>query len=175
MRTVFRVATAGVFAAAMLAPLAAVAETKIGAVNVTRLFSQAPQAEQARKKLEKEFGGSKRELEALQEDIIAKQEKLQRDGPVMGAGERAQMERDIIADTKDLRRRSEDFQEAFARREKELFVALQSGVFKTIVEKAEKEGYDLIVGEGVIYASDQVDMTEALLKQLQKDFKAASK
>lgn len=172
MRTAFRLATGALLAASLFAPVQA-ADTKIGAVNVTRLFGQAPQAEQARNKLEKEFGSSKRELEALQEDIIAKQEKLQRDGPVMGASDRAELEREIISDTKDLRRRSEDFQESFSRREKELFVALQSGVFKTIVEKAEKEGYDLIVGEGVIYASDQVDITDALLKQLEKDFKAS--
>lgn len=175
MRIASRFVAGAILAASALAPVAQAADTKIGAVNITRVFSQAPQAEQARKKLEKEFGGSKRELEALQEDIIAKQEKLQRDGPVMGASERAQLERDIIADTKDLRRRSEDFQEAFSRREKELFVSLQTGVFKTLVEKAEKEGYDLIVGDGVIYASDQVDITEELLKQLQKDYKVSGK
>lgn len=170
MRIAFRLAAATLLAGSILAPVQA-ADVKIGAVNVTRVFGQAPQAEQARKKLEKEFGSSKRELEALQEDIIAKQEKLQRDGPVMGSGERAELERDIISDTKELRRRSEDFQEAFSRREKELFVALQSGVFKSIVDKAEKEGFDIIVGEGVIYASDQVDITEDLLKKLQDDFK----
>lgn len=172
MRIALRVATGALLAGGLMSAAQA-ADVKIGAVNVTRVFSQAPQAEEARKKLEEEFGSSKRELEALQEDIIAKQEKLQREGPVMGAGDRAALERDIIADTKDLRRRSEDFQEAFSRREKELFVSLQTGVYKTIVEKAEKENYDLIVGEGVIYASDQVDITEALLKALRDDFKAA--
>lgn len=172
MRIAFRLAAASLLAASVLTPVHA-ADVKIGAVNVTRLFSQAPQAEQARKKLEKEFGGSKRELEALQEDVIAKQEKLQREGPVMKAGDRAELERGIIADTKELRRRSEDFQEAFSRREKELFVALQSGVFKTIVDKAEKEKFDIIVGEGVIYASDQIDITAELLKKLEADFKSS--
>jgi len=170
MNFVKRIAVLAVVAGSMVVPAKA-AEMKIGAVNITRLFSQAPQAEQARTKLEQEFGGTKRELEALQEDIIAKQEKLKKDGPVMAADKRAALERDIISDSKELRRRSEDFQEAFTRREKELFVALQSGVFKTIVNKAEKEKFDLIVGEGVIYASDQVDITKELLEQLQKDYK----
>lgn len=165
-----RLAALAILAGSMVLPVHA-ADMKIGAVNITRLFSQAPQAEQARTKLEKEFGGTKRELEALQEDIVAKQEKLKREGPVMGAEDRASLERGIIADSKELRRRGEDFQEAFTRREKELFVALQSGVFKTIVSKAEKEKFDLIVGEGVIYASDQVDITSELLEQLKKDYK----
>ena len=45
-------------------------------------------------------------------------------------------------------------------------LALEKEIAKTIVDLAKKESYDLIVYQGVIFASDKVDITEKVLNNL---------
>ena len=76
-------------AASALPLQAAQAETKIGVVNVTRLLQESPQAQAASQALENEFAARRRELEGQQKDLKAREDKLQKDGAVMAAAERA--------------------------------------------------------------------------------------
>ena len=76
--------------AAVSMPLtAAQAQTKIGVVNVARLLQEAPQAQAASQALESEFAARKRDLQNLERDLKAREEKLQKDGATASANSRA--------------------------------------------------------------------------------------
>ena len=75
--------------AAGAAPFGVARAEEVGVVNVSRLSSCA-QAQAGVAALENEFAGRRRDLENQREqDLKAKEDKLQKDGAVMAANERA--------------------------------------------------------------------------------------
>jgi len=163
------------FALALLGLAAVVPEVlagdyKVGAVNAAKLLEEAPQAEAARKRLEKEFAPRDEKLVALQKEIKQQEEKLKRDGAVMSDAEQRKVERNVRSNQRDLKRLEDEFREDFNIRRNEEFSKLQRRVYEAIVAHAKEEKYDLIIGDGVIYASDKVDITSELLKRLKAEF-----
>ena len=59
------------------------AEVRIGVVNIPLLMANAPQAADAKKRLEKEFSPKDKQLVAQQKKIKSLEEKLARDGMTM--------------------------------------------------------------------------------------------
>lgn len=149
-----------------LSPALFAAELKLGFVNAAKILEQAPQAEAARNKLEKEFAPRDKELVATQKEIKSSEDKLDKDGPVMSESERRKIERDIISQKRDFKRAQDEFREDFNIRRNEEFGRLQKQVYDAIVVLAKQENYDLIVSDGAIYASDRVDITPKILERL---------
>lgn len=164
-----------VAATLLAASFVAYAETKIAAVNVPRLFAMAPQAEEARRKLGIEFGEQQRELAALQERLRGRQEDLKRNAATMSPTQRSSEERALLEDSKAFKRQAEDLQIELKLREKELFVALQQGIYENLVEIADREGFDMILGEGVLYAKETVDVTDRVLARLKEVYDEVNK
>lgn len=148
----------------------ALAESKIGFVNAGRVTSEAPQAEAARASLEEEFGPRDRAISEEQEALRELENRLNRDSAVMSEEEQQRLQRDLVARQRELRRAEEEFREDFNMRRNEELGRLQRRIVDTINELAEAEGFDLIVSEGVIYASDRVDVTDRVLERLQQEF-----
>ena len=71
------------------------AEIKIGVVNFQKLLEDAPQTKAAMQTLENEFGPRRRELLTMQNDLKAKDEKLQKEGAVMAEADRAKAEKTL--------------------------------------------------------------------------------
>ena len=142
------------------------AELKVGAVNIVKILEKAPQTELAKKQLEKEFAARDKKLVSLQKKIKANDDKLVRDGAVMSESERIKMEREIISQKREVKRKQDEFREDLNIRNNEEFGKVQKRIYEAIVAHAKKEKYDLIIGDGVIYASDTVDITEQVIKRL---------
>ncbi len=139
---------------------------KIGFVNVARVLQQAPQAEQAKKRLEREFAPRDKRLVAMQKELKKLEEKLARDAAVMSDSERRKLERDILAKQRELKRARDEFREDFNLRRNEELGKLQRQVFEAVKSLAKDEDYDLLLTDGVVYASDRVDVTDKVLKRL---------
>lgn len=149
------------------------AELKVGFVNAQQVLEKAPQADAARAQLEKEFAPRDRRLVAEQKTLQQKQEKLARDSTIMSDSERDRLERDILQEKRDLKRARDDFRDDLNMRRNEELADLQKKVVQTIRELAKENKYDLVVTDGVLYASDRVDMTAQVLDRLKKDFDKA--
>lgn len=146
------------------------ADTRIGFVNAGRVTSEAPQAEAARANLEEEFGPRDRAISEEQQALRELEDRLNRDSAVMSEEEQQALQRELVARQRELRRAEEEFREDFNMRRNEELGRLQRRIVETINELAEAEEFDLIVSEGVIYASDRVDITDRVLERLQRDF-----
>ena len=144
------------------------AELKIGVVNAVKILEGAPQAEAARKQLEKEFATRDRELVARQKQIKELEDRLSRDGATMSETDVRQLERDIVSKRRDLKRDQDEFREDVNLRRNEEFGKIQKEIVQSIQDVAKQQGFDLILGEGVIYANDKVDVTGAVLERLRK-------
>jgi outer membrane protein len=150
-------------------------ELKIGFVNAPRVIEEAPQAEKARKKLEKEFSPRNKIVDKAQNDLRKAEDKLNRDGAIMSEPERQKLERKVRADARDLKRTKEEFREDLNIRKNEAFERLRRRVFEVIQNIASKEKYDLVVSEGVLHASKKVNITNLVLEQLKKENSSAKK
>jgi outer membrane protein len=144
------------------------AELKIGYVNAVKVIEEAPQGETALKRLETEFGPRDKEIVALQGRIKGLEDELEKNVLVVKESDRRSKEREIMTLKRDLKRLSQEFREDYNVRKNEELTSLQKVVYKAIVEIAKQERFDLILHEGTVYASDQVDITEKVLKKLGK-------
>ncbi|VAW87737.1 hypothetical protein MNBD_GAMMA18-1098 [hydrothermal vent metagenome] len=147
-----------------------VAEMKIGAVDPAKVLEQAPQAEVARTLLEKEFAGRDRELVELQQKYRALEEVIARDGLMMSPEQRDGKDRELRTMQRDVRRTQEAFRDDLNIRRNEEFGKLQREIYEAIIKLAERDGYDLILSEGVIYASDKIDLSDQLIEQLKQQY-----
>jgi outer membrane protein len=156
------------FSTAMFAP-AAGAQTalKIAVVNVPRLLEEAPQAKAAMQALQDEFSPRQREMASQQKDLKAKEEKLQRDGAVMAENERRNAEKDLREGQRDLQRKQNEYVEDLNVRRNEELGKLQRSLLQEVQTYARSSGYDLVVGDGVLYVQESLDITPQVLSALQ--------
>ena len=148
---------------------AADTEPRIGFVNAGRVTSEAPQADAARQNLEEEFGARDEELSEEQDRIRDLESRLNRRRDTLDDGEQRDLQRELAARQRELRRAEEEFREDFNMRRNEELGRLQRRIVDTISHLAESQGFDLIVSEGVIYASDRVDVTDQVLDRLRRE------
>lgn len=142
-------------------------DLKVGFVNVGRVIEEAPQGEAALQKLEEEFGPRDREIRAMREEVQKLEEELIKNELVLDESDRTKKELELRDRRRALRRATSEFREDYNLRRNEELNALQKLVIKAIVEIAKQESYDLILHEpAVVFASDQIDMTETVLEKL---------
>ena len=142
------------------------AELKIGVVNIPLLMANAPQAADAKNRLEKEFSPKDKQLVAQQKAIKKLEEKLGRDGLTMTDTEKRKIERDIISKRREAQRAQQEFKEDFSLRRNEELGKMQNRIIEAVKALAEEGQYDLLLTEGVIHASKKVDVTKKVQKKL---------
>jgi len=144
-----------------------VGDLKIGVVNAGRLLNESPQVRIAMETLQDEFAPRQREIVAQQTEFQEKQAQLQRDLEVMGAEERRNAERDLRNEERTLARRQQEFSEDFELRRNEELAKVQQELLRDIQAFGQLGNYDLILGDGVLYATPVVDVTEDVLNSMQ--------
>jgi outer membrane protein len=145
-----------------------IAETKIAFVNQQVLLEKAPQAEAARNKLQREFAKRDKALVKLQKKIKSNQNKLQKNAAVMSNADLNKLKRKVTLLLRDLERDKEAFREDLTIRQNEELVKLQKVVIKAINKVAKSQKYDLILSEGIVFASKRIDVTGKILSELKK-------
>jgi len=153
---------------ALAAPLGvAQAQTKIAVVNLPRLMDEAPQAKVAMQALSDEFQPRQQEIARQQKELKAKEEKLQRDGAVMAENERRNAEKELLAGQRELQRKANEYGEDLNLRRNEELGKLQRSLLQEVQAFARSGNYDLVVGDGVLYVNESMDITAQVLSALQ--------
>ena len=147
-------------------------ELKIGVVNVPVLMDRAPQAKLAMDALQEEFAPRQREILAKQKEYEDLGEKVQRDVAVMGETERRNAENDLRNLQREVTRLQNEFREDLNLRRNEELGNLQRALLAEVQTYAQSAGYDLVVGDGVLFASPTVNITENVLRAMEANFQA---
>ena len=156
------------FSIILLLPMSVLAEIKIGYVVVEKVLKEAPQTTVSNKKLEKEF---KSRTDGLQKKVkaIQKQEKdYKKNSVTMSESERQKAQKKMQNAKIDIQRIERELREDIDIRRREEIGKLQQQINKSIESLAKKEKYDLILYQGVAYASKGIDITNDLIKSLGK-------
>jgi outer membrane protein len=154
---------------------AAAQDLKIGVVNVPLLLDRAPQTKTAMDALQEEFAPRQREFQAKAKELEDLQEKMKKDAAVMGEAERRNAEKDLRDLQREVQRMQNEFQEDLNLRQNEELGNLQRTLVAEIQSYAQQEGYDLIVGDGVLFASNAINITEEVLRAIETSANATSK
>jgi outer membrane protein len=142
------------------------AEIKLGVVNFQKLLEEAPQTKAAMQALENEFAPRRRELLTMQNDLKAKDEKLQKEGAVMAEADRAKAEKTLRDQQREFSRKAGEFQDDASTRRNEEIGKVQRYLVGEIQGYAVAQGFDLVLGEGVFYAKPPYDITANVLAVL---------
>jgi outer membrane protein len=152
---------------------AAQAQAKIGVVNVARLLQEAPQAQAASQALEGEFATRKRDLQNMERDLKAREDKLTKDGATMAEAERRNQEKALRDGQREFARKQNEFMEDLNVRRNEALGQLQRTVLQEVQTYAKSAGLDLVVADA-LYASTSIDITPQVLSALQAKGRAGA-
>ncbi len=165
-------ATFGIALTCAFAFPAAAQELKIGVVNIPVLMERAPQTKAAMDALREEFAPREREFLARQKELQDLTAKVQKDVAVMGETERRNADKNLRDLRRDVDRLGNEYREDLNLRQNEELAKLQRSVLKEVQDYAAAEGYDLVVGDGVLFASATVNITEEVLRAVEANYQA---
>ena len=151
---------------ALFCAFSASAELKLGYVNIAVLLDSSPQAKEAKVALDKEFAPKEAELRAGEERIKKMQEEYAKDAMLLSEEQRNRKEIDLKSRMRDFKNELEATQDNFKTRQRQLMDGIRKDIVEAVTAFAEAESYDLIVYDGAIYASPQIDVTPAIMKKL---------
>ena len=149
-------------------------ELKIGVVNLPAVIERAPQTKSAMDALQEEFAPRQREFQAKQTEYEELAAKAQKDLAVMGETERRNAERDLREMQRELTRLQNEFQEDLNLRQNEEYGLLQRAILKEVQDYAEAQGFDLIVGDGVLYVTSTINITDDVVRAVETNYQATS-
>jgi outer membrane protein len=142
------------------------AEIKIGVVNFQKLLEEAPQTKVAMQALENEFAPRRRELMTMQNDLKAREEKLQKEGALMAEADRVKAEKNFRDEQREFSRKAGEFQDDGSTRKNEEIGKVQRYLVTEIQGYANAQGFDLVLGDGVFFAKGPLDITANVLALL---------
>jgi outer membrane protein len=143
-------------------------EYKIGVVNAVRILEQSPQARKTTALIENEFSPRNKQLVEEQKALQVLEERLSKDAAIMSETERRNLERDIINKRRELKRNEDEFREDLTFRRNEELAKIQTEIVNAIQVVARNNNYDLVISDGVIFASNKMDMTDLVIEYLSK-------
>lgn len=165
MQVSFRKVILGSLAAVAFA-VPAMAEIKVGVVDYARLFEESPQARVVRDALQTEFGPRLQQLVAQENALKQRGEKLQKDVATMTPEQRSKAEKDLRDAARELERKKGELQDDSNVKRQEEMNKLQRSLISEVREYAKAQNFDIVIAEGVIYATPTVDITAQVLQAL---------
>lgn len=150
------------------APLAG-AELKIAVVDVQAAIGQTQEAQAFLEKVQESLEADLERIRELTAQRAEIEEKVQRDGEVMGEEERTRLSEDYERITSDLQYRTDTYQKAVNRRRNELFQKMGPGVQAALDDLVKLEAYDMVLPRNtVIYVNPKHDITRKVTEVLDK-------
>ncbi|HET8552015.1 MAG TPA: OmpH family outer membrane protein [Gammaproteobacteria bacterium] len=154
---------------------ASAADLKVGVVDLQKILQDAPQVKQVKAQLKKEFAPQQRELLAMQQDLQAVEQKLTKKGATMSDSEREAANVKASTLQHEIQQRRNDFLDDLNLRRNQELSKLQRLVLQEVNSYADENHFDLVIGDGVFYASKRINITDEIIKRLGRDFAEANK
>ena len=146
----------------------AMAELKIGYVNATMLIQKSPQASAMQEELRAEFEPRSQDLKVRLQKFEKMKNEFAKNATLLSAEQLKRKERDLISRERDLKHAKEELEDDLRLRRAEVIKGLQSDVLQAMNKFAETNSFNLILYEGVVFASEAVDVTDRILPLLKE-------
>ena len=146
------------------------AVSRVGFVDIPYLIDRAPQALEAERRLADEFAPRQKELEVQRAQLAQMTAKLADMSSDLAEAEYSQLDRESRSLERRIKRNEQDFREDLNIQKNDEFKKVRILVLEAIAKFGEKNNYDLIVSDGVLFANKRIDVTERILDSLAIEF-----
>ena len=138
-------------------------------ISTKALLDKSPQAMAANKELQEQFGGREQELRKLATSIQQMEKSYQNDAAIMSVDQKKKAEETIVQNKRKFQFEQQSLQEDLQVKQRELLQKVRISIREIIQSYGKKNGYDFIFTDAsVAYASDAVNITQEILKELEK-------
>jgi len=144
----------------------ALAQGKIGVVQIERIVRDSVPAVRAQKKLEAEFAKREAELTKQSDQLKRMQDELEKNGVTMSETQRRNKERDFNDQSREFQRKQREYREDVNQRRNEELAQVIDHANRVIRQIAEAEKYDIIFQEAA-YANPRIDITDKVIKAME--------
>ena len=158
----------------LFAGVPAHAETKIGVLDFGRLLEESPQGKVLLESLGNEAAAKRRDLQGAATALQTKRDKLAKDRATMTPDQISRAEKDVRDGERDLARRQSEVNDDFNARRNEEMGKLQRTLIEEVRTYSKSQNFDLVVTDGVIYATPALDITPGVLAGMQSRTSAAA-
>ena len=145
---------------------------KIGFVDMDSLINNSPQILNARQSIEVEFEQQYEDIKQKESELEILETQITRDGPIMSLTELAQLQDRARILERQVRRSKEDLKDAISIRNSQILNEIQKELQITVEKYAKENGYDAILINAILYVSDEMDITDEILKLLREQQKS---
>ncbi|MDR3441710.1 MAG: OmpH family outer membrane protein [Legionella sp.] len=140
---------------------------KIGVVDLQKIMQTSSQMKDIQQKLEQEFKPRRDKLVAMEASLKADVEKFKRDGAVLSATQKKDMEKKMIGMQQQLERDGQQYQQEVSTANNEAMEGLYTKVRAAIQKVAKDDKYDLIVQKDAApFSAETLDVTDKVVKAI---------
>ena len=145
----------------------AVVPGRIGYVYTERLMTESKLAKTADAKLQAEFSKRQKQVDDMLLRYKQSREKFDEEAPKLSDVDRTRRTRELLDMEKDVQRMQREYNEDLFQRKNEERAAIAQKAYKLIEQVAEQEHLDVVLQEA-IWTSPRIDITDRILKLLDK-------
>lgn len=162
---------AAILAAVLMLAFAGAAHAqKIVVINSQKAVESSPQFAAIQKALQAEFNKRNKELMAAQKKIKKLEDQLKKNKDVMSSAEAKRQEQDIRSRRRKLQFELQESKDDFNMRANEERRKLIRQVIEVVREIGKEEKIDVILSDGVVYASKEADITDKVIARLKSKY-----
>ena len=141
--------------------------SKIGVVDLQKIMQTSSQMKDIQQKLEKEFKPRRDKLVAMEATMKSDMEKFKRDSAVLGAAQKKDLEKKIVAAQQQFERDGQQYQQELSTANNEAMEGLYAKVRSAISKVAKDDKYDLIVQKDAApFSAETLDVTDKVVKAI---------
>ncbi|MEH6560647.1 MAG: OmpH family outer membrane protein [Marinobacter sp.] len=157
------------FAAAMALALPAVAETRVGVVDLRQALFSSNDAKSFSEAMQKDFAGDEEKVRETQEAARKLKERLEKDGAMMNESERNQLAGEFQEKVKEFNFLKQRLDSTVNQRKQAFLEEARPEVDAAVKELLEENDLDLILpSEAVVYVKPEMNLTSQLLDKLNR-------
>jgi outer membrane protein len=171
MRKINRAALAGFLALALVAAAPAMAEEKIGVVDIDQALNSTDEGKAAREELSRKHRDAQGKLEPMFERFKALQEELKSKRFVLSEDALYQKQLDLVELKTEIDNRSKELEDKLKVDKERLEGPLRKKLIEIVEELGKEKGYTLILARGtggMLYSREALDMTEMVIQRFNK-------
>ena len=162
---------ASIILALALFSLQAMANVKVGVVNIQKVITSIGEGKSVMKTLEKSFKAKQKEIKAEEEAIKKLQQDYQKQSSLLSEKAKAKKENEIRQKIAQLQQKTMEYQKNIQSQEQQLKKPILEKLKPVIdqVSKQEKVAMTFEISSSpVVYAQEQVDITDKVIKTYDK-------
>ena len=151
----------------------ALAAGKIGVANLAQVTAQSQPGQEAEKQLQAQFGKERSDLEAQAAALDKKAEDLNKQAAALSEKARNDKALEIQNQAREFEAKRADFAQRLNSVQQAITAQMQDILSAACINFGSQNGFDLIVdGPVVLYAADSTNVTDGLVEEVNKQWKA---